>query len=390
MTAVQQTSRTLEIGIVPQPDAITADPRNAMTVTFSSCDLHAITTAMRTMLAPSLSDLDGWRERCHTALRTALGADSAGYVVLQGEQSSIACTESAVAAATAWQQYYHTVDYGLTQVRRERQLEAFHVLDIYDRAEYARTEFFADWVVPYRMHDTLAVVGEIGSSGETASIHCYFDKPQDDIGARHRAILALVLPAFKAGVTTVARSAQAQRSFEQFIDQKSDGVRLQSMRGHVLHENRALTQIFAEEQDQVTLHECLRQCADAVQSLYRTTTTHHRTAHGAFSRTCQTAAQTYRIRGIALSAAHDPDEQCIALTVTRMRAVLHSDEALRARFGLTAAECAVARLLVLGHPDKEIAAAVGVSWHTARRHAERVLKKVDVHTRSAVAARIFR
>jgi DNA-binding NarL/FixJ family response regulator len=45
----------------------------------------------------------------------------------------------------------------------------------------------------------------------------------------------------------------------------------------------------------------------------------------------------------------------------------------------------VAHLLAQGLPTKAIAAALGVSIHTVRRHSESVFKKLNVNTRTAAA-----
>ena len=51
-------------------------------------------------------------------------------------------------------------------------------------------------------------------------------------------------------------------------------------------------------------------------------------------------------------------------------------------WGLTPRESAVARLLAAGKPSKAIAAALGISTHTARRHTERVFAKLGVRSRT--------
>jgi DNA-binding CsgD family transcriptional regulator len=54
-------------------------------------------------------------------------------------------------------------------------------------------------------------------------------------------------------------------------------------------------------------------------------------------------------------------------------------------FGLTPAEHAVARLLVLRLTNKEIAAELGLSYHTVKHRVERVLHKLGVTSRHEVA-----
>jgi DNA-binding CsgD family transcriptional regulator len=63
-------------------------------------------------------------------------------------------------------------------------------------------------------------------------------------------------------------------------------------------------------------------------------------------------------------------------------------EDLRRRFRLTDREAEVALLLAQRHTSKEIACVLGVSWHTARRHTERVLGKLGVNSRRQVLAAI--
>ncbi len=66
-----------------------------------------------------------------------------------------------------------------------------------------------------------------------------------------------------------------------------------------------------------------------------------------------------------------------------------SDEQLRDRFGLTARQVAVARLLGEGCSNVEIARRLSVSYYTARNHTEQVLAKLGIASRAAVGAVLF-
>jgi DNA-binding CsgD family transcriptional regulator len=55
-------------------------------------------------------------------------------------------------------------------------------------------------------------------------------------------------------------------------------------------------------------------------------------------------------------------------------------------FRLTPRELEVARSIALGASSREIASALGISVHTARRHTERVFDKLGVKTRASVGA----
>lgn len=57
-------------------------------------------------------------------------------------------------------------------------------------------------------------------------------------------------------------------------------------------------------------------------------------------------------------------------------------------FGLTPRQWDVARLLARGVSNADIAATLGISPHTARRHTERVLRKLEVNSRAQVATKV--
>lgn len=59
-------------------------------------------------------------------------------------------------------------------------------------------------------------------------------------------------------------------------------------------------------------------------------------------------------------------------------------DTIRDRFGLSRRQAEVARLLALRLTDKEIAARLGVSRHTARRHVELTMIRLRVHSREEV------
>lgn len=66
------------------------------------------------------------------------------------------------------------------------------------------------------------------------------------------------------------------------------------------------------------------------------------------------------------------------------------DAKLRRRFHLTTQELHVARFLADGLSNAQLAAALGISPNTARVHTERVLRKLGVHSRAAVASTLLR
>lgn len=57
-------------------------------------------------------------------------------------------------------------------------------------------------------------------------------------------------------------------------------------------------------------------------------------------------------------------------------------------YGFTEREMDVARLLAEGRRNTAIATALDISPHTARHHTQRVLAKLNVHSRAEAAARL--
>ena len=65
------------------------------------------------------------------------------------------------------------------------------------------------------------------------------------------------------------------------------------------------------------------------------------------------------------------------------------DEELKARFGLTARQITIARLVAEGCTNAEIASRLNLSFYTVRNHAEQLMGKLGVGNRSAVGPRLL-
>lgn len=88
-----------------------------------------------------------------------------------------------------------------------------------------------------------------------------------------------------------------------------------------------------------------------------------------------------------LQAVHG--QPVVIVAIERVPASLDSVEyaeidELRDRFGLSPRQAEVATLLARRFTDKEIAQRLGISRHTARRHAELVMIRLRVHSRAEV------
>ncbi|MGZ8467977.1 MAG: response regulator transcription factor [Gemmatirosa sp.] len=107
------------------------------------------------------------------------------------------------------------------------------------------------------------------------------------------------------------------------------------------------------------------------------------------ARTVRTALARYALRATFAPAVLWGQENLVQVTLDAHDApgAAISTEATGA-LGLTAREAEVARLLARRLSNAELAAALGVSQHTARHHTERVMQKLGVRRRSEVAGRV--
>ena len=91
--------------------------------------------------------------------------------------------------------------------------------------------------------------------------------------------------------------------------------------------------------------------------------------------------------GLTISATpHNSDSTgCLAIVTIVNRDCRRDPSELRTRFGLSRRESEVATLLAERLTDAEIAAALGISWHTVRSHVERVFRSLGCQNRREVA-----
>jgi DNA-binding CsgD family transcriptional regulator len=110
---------------------------------------------------------------------------------------------------------------------------------------------------------------------------------------------------------------------------------------------------------------------------------------GEAARGVRTRRAEYRLRVWEAEAELGRDGVVVVL-VDHSTPELPGDGVLAERFGLTRAESRVARLLAEGKSNAEVAGALSISPHTAERHTEKVLQKLEIHSRAAVGHRIGR
>lgn len=364
-----------------------------MSLVLSDADLVLLENALTAALSPLDHErVEDWGVALMAAWRPLLTADQAIFghsldsaVVVQGDGPYMED------AARTYAEHFWTVDPGVTQTRKALQLEVYHRNDVYDLDVLKRGELWNDWSIPYHLYDPLALNVETGGQ-IPAAIHFYHDRRDRDdaFGERERGILRILLPAFKAGMESYQRLGAHRAQLSAVFDAAAEGYALFDIGGRLLHENPALAHILADEQERERLRASMRTLAAgfavlACRDRPRFAPGVGDLAPGTF-REIRTARGRYRVTATLLSPGLLAGDACILIALDIPARKPLSDEELRVRFLLTTREVEVARLLAQGKQTAELAEALGVSTHTARHHTERVLSKLGVKTRAAVAA----
>ena len=207
--------------------------------------------------------------------------------------------------------------------------------------------------------------------------------------ARHRAprdaaeeleLMRVLLPTVRASHHAWVTFGERQAALHAQLDAVSDALMVVGPDGRTLHRNVALERLLSGEPERERVVAELHAMAAELRAPRGVVTL------AVPARTVTTALGRYALRASLASAALWGQEGVVQL------AVEHAETpatvvalAATAAHGLTAREAQVAHLLARRARDPEIAAALGISVHTARHHSEKVLRKLGVRRRTEVA-----
>lgn len=360
-----------------------------MPLQLSDSDLKALTATMRVLVAPtSFGDLAAWRKASAEAVMRLTGADGAGFTLpVPGTVGIVGagCFEEPARdrLLATYQQSYH--QRSLVELRRlalRRSLWVRRALT--GRRELEATQYFQEWCRPTGTLDSagMATPAPAVVGGEVL-LHVTALRPNRfDPGGRAEALLGLLQPAFEAGVRAALLMHRWLGEFESSLDLIPEALILASASGQVLHANPPAVSVLRASGGTGDL-------ARSVEALAVSLT-------GPRSLPCPVREirlpdGTAVLRASLIEAESLPSGHVVLISIGRAAGPLEDDPAvLVAAFGLTRREAQVAIRLSAGDRNSEIAAALGVTQYTARRHTEAVLRKLGVRSRSAVAAAIRR
>jgi DNA-binding CsgD family transcriptional regulator len=203
---------------------------------------------------------------------------------------------------------------------------------------------------------------------------------------KRKQMLRLMAPALHAGVTSYAGLARWQASLVSFIDSAPIGVTLFTPGAASIHENTALRTLLAGDPERIRVRSEISRVCSRVSAIAA-----RRALVDALNATVQeirTVVGRYRITVTLVEAGLLTSQTSVMAITERVVPIRVEAQEVATRFGLTHREAEVAHLMRSGFSNREIASALGISINTARRHTERVLAKLDVHSRIAAAVRL--
>jgi DNA-binding CsgD family transcriptional regulator len=198
-------------------------------------------------------------------------------------------------------------------------------------------------------------------------------------------VFRLLLPAFRVTAQAFAGDAPA-RGLRAVLDSVRDAAALYR-NGVEVYRNRSLRRLLGAATERDELVAAMRWMAR------RFTTALGRCAPmpaGALeAQAVDTTRGRYRLTATRVDGGSDGIPLTVLVVAHPAAPRLPEVDALCERYGFTPRQAEVARLLARGLTNRAIAERLGISEHTARHHAQRVLEKVGTDTRKALGVRFL-
>jgi len=203
-------------------------------------------------------------------------------------------------------------------------------------------------------------------------------------------MIRVLVPPFKTGVSEWRRLATRRTELAALLDAIPEAVVMYDGAGALVHANPRATKLFgmpgSASAGSKVRTEAQRMAWTLTASAQRTMASARNSTNEASQREVRADGRVYRLRGTLTTGWMPGDEPGVLVTAAYELVNPLSDIELKSRYGLSAREIEVARLVASGLSNQEVAEKLGVSYFTARNHVERLLSKLGVSNRSRVGA----
>ena len=328
-----------------------------------------VASAARTLASPlAFETAAAWALAAQRAAAEAVGAGK-GFVHWTGDDDfvSVGYSQADLATYRRFLPLIREIGY----YERSERLGAFTRRDAYGPhyERMARTEYVREFLPSVGAHDalTLYIPPERHPAPEPAvQLVVHSSRPGRPFGPRHTDVARRLRPALLAGVAVQRQMARVRGDLLALVDVAGGPCAVFSADGRLLHVSRALGKALAREP-------CRDALLDHVRGLAAEALT---SASKAGAAGFTGAAGRYRLSA-SLAAGPRP-LLVVAVAVPPPSRPAPSPGEVAERLGLTPRQAEVAVLLAGRYSNKEIAAALSVSVHTARHHVEAVLGRLGV------------
>ena len=254
---------------------------------------------------------------------------------------------------------------------------AAHDALLYDLHQWRETSLYGEGYQKVNIDRQMALSVSL-PQGESLLVFGYAEANVPALNGERHQLLSTLLPAFEGNVYFRQRLSDLKANWTTRLDQVEEALAVFSTDGKEHYRNHALRRLLAAEPQADVLISALCHFVTQLQTIIaprpdRSASTTQNVTVG---------NQPYRMRGY-------PDRFLLptpALIISiEWVSVLPSSSSLRSTFGLTVREVEVTQLLVQGYSDREIAERLSISLHTAHRHSESVLRKINISSRAGIA-----
>lgn len=378
---------------------------DARSVNLSAAHVAQLTAAARVLLSPFTFETGAaWRLAACQAIEPLIGAThSISSIPLEGEDFWTGEPQVIDALAAHWP-HPPCIIRAHVERRAALGLDVADWTEIFDVDEVRASDFYEALIRPQGLYAPLGMYTELAQlqpcalwslqprtpRQATLSLFSFFFR--DEVRARRdiewrKAILELLIPPLHTGIHAYVRARRLGPRLVELMDQIDAAIAVHR-RGCVAHENAALTRLLQMDPEREAIRAAIRRAvylADA--QLER----RHSKIHDDFlakiePNEIRTRRGRYAIYATVIEAGTYgwPDLTFVVVEQPGSGpATLHE---LAARYHLTAREAEALQLLREGASTRRIAATMRISVNTARRHIERLLTKLGVHSRVAAIA----
>jgi DNA-binding CsgD family transcriptional regulator len=349
---------------------------------------------IRTALTDLLTPLDAasaadWRRQAAGTVQRLIGADGCAIMLgVPGEPSGIGVGqwEGSQPVIDIWTRKYQGRS-PLDVRRHALGVSCWTRSGLTSGSAFLRSVYYNEWCRPSGNLDSAGVSAPAdGGPGAEAILFVTASSTERfEAGGREEQLLALLQPAFAAGIAMLALARSWHDALGSALDLAGSPLAIARPDGELVHVTPSLLAMVASDPAGASLLAGAQALAHKVGGLLRRSTDDPLPVP---TSTVELRGTRYQLRATLVQASRVSAVPLVLVSVSAPEEAAPTARTLHARFRLTNRQAEVTLLLAAGKRDRDIARTLGISHGTARRHVEHVLGKLGIHSRAAVAGRI--